>query len=89
MAIIYIPVLAREKYETLRGILGSKIPDAFDDWEQFLTDKAAKARAGLDTVRNVNVDPDEFARYLDTTHSQHDLDALDDFTAEKASGKSY
>lgn len=89
MAIIYIPVINAKKYDALKAILGSHVPDTFDEWGQFLNDKSAKARTGLDTVRNINVDPDEFARFLDTTNAQHNLDGLDDFTAEKGSGKNY
>jgi len=86
MAIVYIPVIRADDYHAFERILRPHMPHTFDAWGELLTKKAAKAMGQGDTVRNVKVDPDEFARYLNATNADHNLD---DFAAEKSSGKSY
>lgn len=89
MGITYIPVLTEQKYGLLRGLLGSEVPSNFGGWGDFLTERAAEAATRGDVVRNVNVDPEEFGRYLKSTNSKPSLDALNDFTAQKSAGTQF
>jgi hypothetical protein len=89
MAITYTPVIRSQDYEALRCVLDGHIPNTHDAWEKRQTDEVAQIQKAGHTVRIVNVDPNEFARFLNATGAAHDLHSLDIFTREKSGGKQY
>lgn len=89
MAITWCAAIIPEHYEAFRRILDPHLPYTFKEWADSEADKVTQLEKVGHTVKLVQADPDEFARYLDATKSVHDLQSLDTFIREKSSGKHY
>jgi hypothetical protein len=84
MAHFYIAYIAPGDYEAFRRILHSHIADTYDEWSQFYLNKASNLLAKGHTYRDVQIDPDEFARYCDAHREERTLHGLDNFATRKA-----
>jgi ribosome biogenesis SPOUT family RNA methylase Rps3 len=89
MAILYSPKISADDYNAFRRILHSHLPDTYDEWLYLETKQCADWLGRGHTVRNIEVDPDEFVRYCNTIRARRNLQDLRNFTAEKSGGKQY
>ncbi len=78
------PLLTSDDYEAFRRILGAHLPDAYDKWLQLHTHDVTEHRRVGRAVREVKVDPHEFADFLHARGHVANLKTLREFTFEKA-----
>jgi hypothetical protein len=82
-------LIGREDYEAFRRFPGMDWPDTYDEWLQ-LFDQDCKQRAFAgQMVQQIQVHPDEFARYLDALKETANWASLTKFARDKAMDKSY
>jgi len=89
MAIIYYPRIRLADYDTLRSEPNLNLPDTYNEWLDFSYQEQRQIiLAGNDPVE-IEIDPDEFARFCQALGSARTFDRLLQFAAEKGSGKQY
>ena len=85
----YLPFILPERYQAFLRLEDSDLPDTYDESLKLHTEqKLQRGRMGLD-VREVQVDPDEFARYCGARGIAADGLHLLHFTEEKVAGNNY
>jgi len=84
MARFYIAYIPPQHYDTIRSLLHGHMPDTYDEWTQFHTQKAADLLDAGDFYREVQIDPDEFARHCDAHGDDRTLQGLDRFARLRA-----
>jgi hypothetical protein len=88
MSVCY-PKIRPTDYALFRGVLDRDLPASYDEW----FDLARKEMRGItvngDAPIEIEVDPDEFARYCHAERYARTLAQLKQFAAEKGRGKSY
>lgn len=59
----FLPLIARQDYETFRRLNGSDLPDTYDEWFKLHSkEKLERGQVGY-MVEERHVDPREFVRY--------------------------
>jgi hypothetical protein len=76
-----LPVIASDDYEAFRGVLGSHIPDTYDEWLNLFAKWEEINSGNKSGIRCVNVNSAEFSMYLDTTRAIPALRTLDTLLA--------
>ena len=89
MPAFFLAVIAPEHYESFKKILNQDLPSTFDAWSYRHSERVANRTGKGHAVYEVRANPEEFSRYCHATNSVHDLQSLDRFASEKASGKRY
>lgn len=84
-----IPVFAAQDYEAFRRLLGSDLPDTYDEWLQFHERKTRQLLQVGQDVRAIEIHPDEFYRFCAARGTTANGKTLLDFAAEKHAGNSY
>jgi hypothetical protein len=85
----FLAAISREHYESFKKILNQELSESFDVWSYRHSERVANRSAKGHAVYEVIVNPEEFSRYCQATNSVHNLQSLDRFASEKASGKRY
>ena len=89
MAALYLPTIRRQDYETFRRMLGTELPPTYQKWLK-LCDRTSKEHALYGhPVWQVDVAPEEFARYCASKRAVRDRASLVRFMMEKSEGKRY
>ena len=60
MASVPRAIIRKEDFKSFRRILGSQLPDTYDEWEQLTDNKNLKIAAGGHSVKGKEVDPEKF-----------------------------
>ncbi len=82
----FLPLISREDYESLHGILLTHLPETYNAWlDLHKKDKAAINKLG-GLVGAVAIDVDEFKRFLIAKNARPNLQALERFTTKRACG---
>jgi hypothetical protein len=89
MAIFPTPNIETNDYEAFQRILGSELPSTYEEWSYQESAAAADVVMRGHTVRQIQVDAAEFARYLSTMRAPRTVQSLRNFAGDKSSGKSY
>jgi hypothetical protein len=83
----YVAFFRRQDYQAVKAIFSGHpdFPDSYDEWfhlarKQFLEDQSRGH-----SLKEVVVDPNQFARFCDRTNRPRDLAALNAFLIEEAS----
>ena len=88
--IIYYPAIRATDYDTFSGVLHASLPDTYDRWLDFQHKEMREIVLAGNNPKEVEVDPDEFARYCQAKRATtRNLDTLRQFAAEKGTGKRY
>ena len=80
MDIEFFPSIAPDDYAAFRRLLGEDIPNTYDEWRNLQTNEIRQFRQVGRNTREVPVDPNEFAAFLQTTGAQANLTSLRNFT---------
>jgi hypothetical protein len=86
MAIMYIPVLAKEKYRAFLALPNNDFPDTYDKWLYLTSKMSAEHQGGGGICQTTEIDPDEFAKYLRATGDRADVQSLKNFAFDKGTG---
>lgn len=85
----FLPLIHAVQYDAFRSLLGDDLPNTYDEWLQLhANEKRERSMVGFD-VREIQVDPHEFARYCGARGIAADGLRLLHFAAEKGSGNRY
>ena len=89
MAIYRIVSIRKDDYEAFRRILKDDIPDTYEEWRYRQLSKSNDfiAKWQKAEVIEVDVNPNDFARYCDATNSDRTIETLDRFATEESFGK--
>jgi hypothetical protein len=77
MITAYLPVYAKEEFETFKRILGPDCPDTYDLWRKLVLDRAKMIAGDGDVSVAVTIHPDEFTVWMTAHRGQTNLQALD------------
>jgi hypothetical protein len=83
--IFYEPLIEPHNYDAFRRLLHADIPSSYDVWLNLQAKESEGRVMKGHKVRQVKVDPDEFARYCRATGAGHSLNSLRGMV-EKISG---
>jgi hypothetical protein len=90
MGKIYIPVIAPEDFDAFKKLLGPQLSMSYDEWIKLSYTMWHPDHLEEDeTIVDVKVYPDEFARYLKATRSAEDLKSLLPFAEAISKGTRY
>jgi hypothetical protein len=81
-----LPVIRVEDYESFRRILRTDIPDSHDEWLDLFAKWAVEYSQGPNAIREIEVKPDKFSRFLNATENTPSLNTLLLFAAALADG---
>ena len=70
---LFVPVIKQADYESVRNIMGSHLPCTYDEW---LNICVHWREWGGDGVRNIEVDPNEFAQFISRRRCAPDVIGL-------------
>ena len=76
-------------YTLFQGVLHPDLPASYDKWFDLARKEMREIIVKGDTTTEIEVDPDEFARYCHAGRHARTLDRLKQFATAKGSGKSY
>ncbi len=82
-----LPFIQANDYGAFRRLMNGDIPDTYDEWLKLIAKRRREEAPRRDAIRDIQVDPDEFARYCDATGQRCNNAALTRFTIEKARRK--
>jgi hypothetical protein len=85
----FLAVISPEHYERFKKILSQDLPDTYDAWSYRHSERVANRTVKGHAIYEVIVNPEEFSRYCHVTNSVHNLQSIERFASEKASGKRY
>lgn len=89
MATKFIPTIRKTDYDSFRRIINRDLPNTYDEWLN-LAAKITADNGGRGHVSNsVEVNPDEFAKYLRAVGGDANLHFLERFAYEKGMGHKY
>jgi len=83
MVVSYLGLLTKDNYESFRRIL-KDAPATFEQWSHLHMQKTTDLVGKRWEVIQVEIDPDDFKRHCDATHSPYNLHSLDNFAFEVA-----
>lgn len=81
------PRIAQSDYETLRQLMGDRLPATYEDWVDFI-DFRRRDEIMRHPVMDIDVDPDEFRRYVGTDR-QYDYGTLTEYLMQKVRGRRF
>lgn len=89
MAAMFIPTIAPADYQAFRRLIDRDLPDTYDEWLD-LANKGSLDNIGKGHVSEpVDVDPNEFVRFVRATGASANLHWLYNFAQQKGGGHSY
>ena len=90
MATVYYPkIRVGDDYRTLSGEPHLNLPDTYNEWLDFSYQQMREIIVAGDAPCEIEVNPDEFARFCQAGGHARTFDRLLEFVAEKGRGKSY
>ena len=89
MATKFIPTIAKADYEAIRRIIRRHLPDSYDKWLYLSTKESADNISKGGISEPVEVNADEFARFLKATRADANLHSLYNYAYEKGMGHKY
>jgi len=91
MAIIVVAEIRREDFDRFFELVGRdpEFARTFEDFEKSRRETLAKALSRGDRVKEVIVDPDEFARYIRAAGLDYNAVTFGAFAVAKSSGGEY
>lgn len=92
MATIPVPFIAKSDYEAFRSLMGHNLPPTYAKWlpvQQDAVREALRLCGNIGSVTEIQVNPDEFARFCGETGAIADTASLMRFVKEKGSGNRY
>jgi hypothetical protein len=89
MPIVNYPKIRPTDYALFRGVLHGDLPASYEEWFDLARKELREIVVNGDTPREIETDPDEFARYCHVRRYARTLDRLKRFASEKGSGNSY
>jgi hypothetical protein len=90
MSTVYFPkIRAGDDYSTLRSEPNLNLPDTYNEWLDFSYQQMREIIVAGDTPCEIEVNPDEFARFCQAGGHARTFDRLLEFVTEKGRGKSY
>ncbi len=84
---IYIPIITAQDYESFHSLLRDHIPYAYDKWLKLHAVWHHHYTAERHAIRNVHVNPGQFARHLKSTGRPPNMNELLAFAEITATGK--
>lgn len=87
MAIFALPWIEPENYEAFRRLMGTRIPDTYNEWLQLHTQQSTNYVARGHKVQTHEVRPDDFAEFCRSHGYGHDTLALQHFAADILTNK--
>jgi hypothetical protein len=85
----FIPMIAKDNYESFKRILNRHLPDTYDEW-LYLTAKRSLENVAMGNASEpIEAHFDEFIRYCLTVGDDPDLNVLDNFAYQKGMGNKY
>jgi hypothetical protein len=76
-------------YDAFRRFSGPDVPDTFEKWSKMIADRRREESLRGADVRDMDVNPHEFARYCNATGQSYNLAILRHFVEAKACGQRY
>lgn len=89
MATVYYPKLSPANFHALRSGPDLNLPDTYNEWLNLSRKQMREIILAGDSPIEIEIDPDEFARFCHTLRAARTFDRLLQFAAEKGSGKNY
>ncbi len=89
MATVYYPKIGPADYDTFRSEPNLNLPDTYDEWLNLSHKELREIELVGDTFKEIEINPDEFARFCQAKRKARTFDALRQFAAAKGSGQSY
>lgn len=85
----FLPKIAAHNYDTFCGLIGSDLPNTYNEWLQLQAKETReRTQVGYD-VQMIEIDPNEFARYCGAKGVATDTLRLVHLACEKAAGHRY
>jgi len=81
----FVTLIRESDYKTFWRLMGNNIPDTYNEWSYLALKRKNDAVSRQETVHEIEIYPDEFARYAATHGAEYTLQALFNFTFEKGS----
>jgi hypothetical protein len=89
MATLFVPQIAEQDYESIRRLLNRDIPDTYDKWLNLIFECVTNNQATGHISETIDIDPNEFGRYLRATGAEANLQGLRNFAFQKGTGHKY
>lgn len=88
-ATICSPTITVNDFEAFRRLVNKDFPDTYDKWLNLARQKGDKFAEVGNAIEDIEVKPDEFARFLRSTGASPDTQSLWTFAHEKCCGRIY
>jgi hypothetical protein len=85
----YLPLIASHDYEAFRRILDTDLPNTYNEWLQVHTDHRSDLERKGVIVGEIEVYPDEFARFVRDHGNVANITVLRNFVIEKVGRDPY
>jgi hypothetical protein len=82
-----IPKIARNDYESFRGLMNADLPDTYGEWVKLMEWARLENERRQVIVRAIEINFHEFVRYCWARRCAYNIKALENFTIEKAAGR--
>lgn len=89
MATICFPTIKQNDFETFRRLINEDFPNTYDEWLDLARKKGDKFAESGNTIEDVEIEPNEFSRFLRTTGTSPDLQSLWQLAHDKGVGRKY
>jgi hypothetical protein len=86
---IPIPSIAPADYHTFWRLLHPDLPGPYEDWLSQQKQQSESFLARRFGTTEINLNPDEFVSFCQIRHTPFGIEALKEFTEEKALGKRF
>jgi hypothetical protein len=84
-----LPFISAQNYKAVCEVMSRDLPDSYDEWLKLSAKWEIEEISEGGTVRKIEIDPDEFARFLRATGRANDMNALLIFTESIGKGERY
>ena len=84
-----LPFFNPDDYPAFRRMIGSDLPDTYDEWLQLHTKEKRELSNVGHSIRVIKIYPDDFARFLSARGQRANFSTLRAFTSEKAARNEY
>jgi hypothetical protein len=85
MNTMFLPAIRHEQYQSFRRVLNREIPETYEEWKHLSSLKVADSEGKGHKVREVEISPEEFTRFLNRRGEKATLQMLDHLAFEKGS----
>ncbi len=89
MKYVPIPVIGEKEYHSFWRILHPQLPGPYEEWLSRQRTEAGKFLARRFGTKEIEVKLDEFISFCQLRDTEYSLEALVEFTEEKARGKTF